>query len=283
MAEAKSGWNRGSSQAASAPVGKQGKGKWVVLALVVVVICGIAAWFLVAPKGKVEVGKDREASKRIAEVKPAAAPKAVEEEKKPEIPYWEVDASQTNGFTREMVHKWLDKHRAPPGYRYKLNRKKSKWHIFDYKSENIIASLLCAKPGAAKIGRMRIDGRITEDFLESCKHPIIPTAEDDEFTKNLKRQMNQVKIELKERIDNGEDLAKIIEDTNDEMRKLAMFKMDLKKDLNKLIREGAKTKEDVEAFREAANKMLEAKGIAPLKFSDISTERLLNVKSEEDL
>ena len=254
----------------------------LIIALFIVAIA-IATWIILKDDSPEIENVKPEKQSRIKEVPHYVSTQEVAKAEQAEKPFWMLDASQTNGFSPEMIHKWRDRHSPPPAYSFKNSKKHSRWHIFDYKSENRIAALLCAKPGTAKIGRIKMDRSMTDDFIESLKHPIIPTAEDDDFTKDLKRQMNQVKIDLKERIDNGEDLGRIIEDTEDEMRKLSMFKRDLIKNLHGLIKNGNQTQEDIEIFKEAANKMLEEKGIAPLKFTDITEEKLMNIKKEDDL
>lgn len=218
---------------------------------------------------------------RIKEVAPAVARTNVVEEEEKETPYWLVDESQTNGFTREMLHKWRDRH-APEPRHYKRVQKRSKWHIFEYKSENMIASLLRAKPGQGFIGTIRLNG-YTEDFLKSCQAPIIISPDDDEYTKALKREVRETKIAIKERIDAGERLEDIIENTRDEYRKLAQFKKSLMKEVRELLKTDARTSEDIDTFEASANKMLAEKGIAPIKFSAITRERLLNAKGDNDL
>ena len=254
-----------------------------LLAGLVVVALGALGLYLFSSGEATSPSLQKKDRGLIKEVTPAAAPtnrvRIVEEK----IPYWEVDASQTNGFTKEMMLKWNYRHVPPPKHVYRLQRKKSKWHIFEHASENRVASLLCARPGDHKIGHIEVTPELERDFLESFKTPIIPTAEDDEFTASLKRQMNQVKADLKARIDNGESFAKIIEDTEDEMRKLSMYKQDLLRELDALIKDGAQTEEDVLTFKEATNKMLEEKGIAPIEFTDITEERLLNMKGTDEL
>ena len=270
-----------SGKAASASVSR-GLMRGIVAGIAVIAVVSVV-FVLMRPEGK-PVPTPKYGKKKVAvkEVRPAAVtnlPPVVAEE---EVPYWLVDASQTNGFTREMMHKWRDMHAPPPGHVYKSLRKKSRWHIFDHKSENVIASLLRFTPGKASFGRMRYNG-FTEDFLKSCETPIIVTADDDEYTAKLKREMIQTKIALKERIDAGESLEKILEDTKDEYRKLAQFKRSLERELRDLVSSEARTAKDVEDFEAAANKILEERGIAPLKFSAITKERLLNIQKEDEL
>ena len=282
-------WNKPTSNTVDATSSSRpaGRGKMprlrrgLLAGVIVVLGAGIAAWLFTNGEAA-SSPLQRKDRGLIKEATPAVVRTNVVEEVKDEVPYWEVDASQTNGFTKAMLHKWRDKHSPPPGYVYKSLRKKSKWHIFEHKSENMIASLLRYQPGKASFGRPHFTG-LTEDFLKSCQVPIIVTAGDDEYTAKLKRDMNQTKIELKARIDAGESLEQIIEDTRDEYRKLSQFKRSLEKEVHALVDKEARTVEDVETFEAAANKLLEAKGIAPLKFSAITKERLLNLKGEDEL
>ena len=251
-----------------------------ILVGAVAVVVGVVCIFAFSGKNEKPVKDTGTKSAKIKEVTPAVARTNVVEEKK-EVPYWLVDESQTNGFTREMLHKWRDRH-APEPRRFKRVQKRSKWHIFEHRSENMIASLLRAKPGQGFIGTIRLDG-YTEDFLKSCQVPIIVSPDDDEYTKALKQEMKETKIALKERIDAGEGLEDIIENTRDEFRKLAQFKKSLMKEVRELLKTEARTSEDIDTFEASANKMLAEKGIAPIKFSAITRERLLNMKGDDDL
>ena len=211
---------------------------------------------------------------------PAIRPAATDDKEAiPEIPYWEVDASQTNGFTAAMVKKWEHRHR--PKYKFDLPKRqlRAKYRIFRHRSENEIAALLMAKPGASMIGRPRYVG-LTEDFMKSCEEPIIVAADDDEYTANLKRDMIQAKIEIRQRMADGESLEKIIEDTRAEYRKLSEYKRTLTKEVMGMIRKDEVSAQDVDLFVEAANKMLESKGIAPIKISEITRKWIINNKGD---
>lgn len=276
-------WNgsNGTANVPKTPTAKApSKVRGIVAGLAVVAIAAVCVVMFMG-KSEKPVEKTEKKPVKIKEVTPASAPTSMVEVAKEEIPYWKVDASQTNGFTREMMHKWLDRH-APEPRRFKRIEKRSKWHIFSHKSENMIASLLRKKPGTGYVGSIRLDG-YTEDFLKSCQEPIIVNQDDDEYTKQLKREMVETKIAIKERIDAGERLEDIIQSTRDEYRKLAQFKQSLMKEVRDLLKTEARTKEDIDAFEESANKMLAEKGIAPIKFSAITRERLLYMKGENDL
>lgn len=249
----------------------------------VAVVVGASAFLYFALTSNKESSNARRPSstpKLIKEVSAAVAPTNAPETSKEEIPFWKVDASQTNGFTRSMMRKWKIEHRKTPSYVGKRELlKKSAWHIFEHKSENHLAGLLCAEPGANFIGGFNYKG-FNEDFLKSCTEPIIVSEDDTDFVKDLKRRLNALKIELKPRIEAGEDLGKIIEDTREEYRKLAIYKNTLAKEMRDLINGNAQSVEDVDAFEAAANKMLESKGIAPMKMSAITKQMLLSRAQE---
>lgn len=224
-------------------------------------------------------GAIAEATNAAVRVAQAEATNAAEAVEVPAVPYWEVDASQTNGFSPAMVKKWEHRHR--PKYEFNLPKRqpRAKYRIFRHRSENEIAALLMAKPGAAMIGSPRYHG-LTEDFMKSCEEPIIVTADDDEYTAKLKRDMVQAKIELRQRMADGESLEKIIEDTRAEYRKMSEYRRTLTKEVMDMIRKDDVSAEDVDLFVEAANKMLDAKGIAPIKISGITKQWIINNKGE---
>lgn len=271
---ATNGWNRTNVESKpAAPKKSKGFLVWLIVGALLVVAV-LAAWLFLSSNESERAVEKTDRPSHIKEVTPAAAPKVAEEEKKEEIPYWKVDASQTNGFTRAMQHKWRDMHADPPGYVGKNRHKKSAWHIFEHRSENLIASILRSDPGKGFIGTPNYRG-INEDFLKSCQEPIIVKEDDTEYVKQLKRDMNAVKIELKQRIEAGEDLGQMIEEAREEGRRLAEYKQTLTKELRELVKKEARTESDVDDFEAAANKMLESKGVSPIKLGPITRQCLL--------
>lgn len=239
-------------------------------------IVGALLYIFFPRQNSQETQESSKPSGRIKTVTPVATSR-VETVAKPEIPYWEVDVTKTNGFTRTMQKKWEQMHR-PKMPLVNLKPRKAKSSIFEHKSENLIASLLVAKPGhTTMIGRPNYKN-INEDFLKSCTEPIIVRETDSEYDRDLKRAMNEVKADLKPRIDAGEDLAEIIEQSRAELRQLVEYKRTLTKEVMDMIRKEASTVEDVDSFVEAANKMLEQKGVAPLKLSTLTKYNLIQNK-----
>jgi hypothetical protein len=139
---------------------------------------------------------------------------------------------------------------------------------------------LTIQPGQGLVGTPRYNGRFTKEFLESLKKPIVINDDDSEEDKELKRNVNLAKQELKAAYDRGEDIEKIMLDTRREYQDLAMYKQELRQ----LIYEYKKTEnpsdQDVEDYVTAANKLLEAKGIAPLNIGPISRRKLMMMREE---
>ena len=266
-------WNRPKER-------EQGTGKsplrGLVAGAVVVLGAAVAAWWL-WPNASAPVAEDGDGTvgRRIKEVTPAAAPTNVVAQAKPKIPYWEQES--TNGFTEAMQRKWRNV-RRPRKEPIKPHVKKAKYAIFEFRSENLIASVLAAKPGASMIGRPNYRG-INEDFLKSCTVPIIVTDDDDEYTRDLKKAMNATKIELKERVEAGEDLGKIIEDSREELRHLAQTKRMIEKEVRTYLKSDV-SPEDLDLYIQSANKLLEKKGLAPLRLGPIAKYKIMKLNKE---
>lgn len=282
MGNNNSGWNRSSG---SEPV-KKNDAKVsslvkVLVAGVLVLVIGALCVYLFSGEGETEKKTASKGLGRIKEVTPAKAPKAEEPAPPPKKkPFWEVPASETNGFTRMMQHKWEHAHRPPPGYTNTSSRTEPPpaYAIFPHNSENTIAAYLTMEPGETLVGTPHYGPKFTKDFLESLKVPIIPSKDDSPEVQELKRLMNETKIDLKARYDAGEDIGKILEATHEEYQQLAAYKASIRSELLEFKKNPDATMEDVEDFVKAANMMLEKKGIAPLKLSPISKRMLMRRK-----
>lgn len=213
--------------------------------------------------------RTRKPTAHAAPAIPAKAEPAVEDKPKK---FWEVDAAHTNGFTEMQMRKWEIAHRPPPGYTNNaaLLRKKPAYAIFNHKCENLIAAYLTLKPGDGMIGTPILGEGFRQQFLKSLEEPIVVSAEDPPEVAQLKRDMIATKIDLKARMDDGEDICKILSDTHREVQDLARYKAMLQKEVREASKNPDMTMQDVDDLIEAANKMLDAKGIAPIKLGPVS-------------
>ena len=165
----------------------------------------------------------------------------------------------------------------PPAYTNDsaLYESRLPYEIFDHPAENKIAFYLVHKPGDGLVGMPTFGRRFINDFMKSLEHPIIVTKDDTPEDAQLKRDMIQVKIELKQRMDAGEDIADIMLETHKEYQKLARYKSDIEKELREFRKRDDVTVQDVDDFVAAANKLLDAKGIAPISLSPIARRMLM--------
>lgn len=247
----------------------------LVAGAVVVIGAAVAAWFILGGgSAPVREGADGTVSRRIKEVTPAAAPKAETVVKRDR--YWEHDT--TNGLNLAQRRKWWAAHRPAPHWTNDTARTqpRPKYAIFSHRSENEIAAYLTAEPGQAMVGTPRYGPRYVEDFLKSCEEPIIVSKDDDEYVRDLKRAMIQTKIDLRERMNAGEDLGQILLDTRAELQRLAGYRRELERTVREqALGENVRTSAELDDMIKAANKMLEAKGIAPMKLGPIAKRAML--------
>ena len=285
------GWN-GSGQKGAAPVQpkvttkKPSPIRGLVAGGLVIVLAAVAyfAFFSGSEKPQKERTAEKERG-RIKEVTPAAAPKAAEEPvakvKKPAkpktIPYWEQE--NTNGFSETMQLKWRIM-RRPRHEPVEVDHGKGKWEIFEHESENLIAGILDAVPGVSTMIGSVDSPNLEEDFLKSCEVPIIVSPDDDEYTKNLKKAMNETKIELRERMANGEKFLDIINESRKEFDRASQVVESMRDELRELAANEA-SNEDIDDYIASANKLLEQKGIAPFRNQKMLKRQLQNYRNRK--
>lgn len=137
--------------------------------------------------------------------------------------------------------------------------------VFSNKAEQEIAILLNTPLGTTMIGKREYGEAFEKSFLESLSNPIIVMHDDDEQTVALKNAVNEAKLALKDRYENGESVAEIMNDTYREMRDLSSYREDLRRETKKLIAESMASSEETKLIYEAANRMLAERGLKPLR------------------
>lgn len=255
----------------------------LVAGALVVVVAAVAVYFIFKDNAKPETPKEPKKARTITELptpapKPAPAVREVKPEKAKELP------PQRVGEIRDGYMK------TPSGKLFSVKgmttnttaAAKGDYEIFDHHSENEIACLLTMQPGETLVGTPSYNGRFTKDFLESLKTPIIVTKDDSPEDAALKRDMIRTKIELKEAYDRGEDIEQIMLDTREEYQKLALFKLDMQQAIRDYKKTEGVTDDDVEIYVKAANKLLEERGIAPLRAGPITRQKIRMMNSEDN-
>ena len=244
------------------------------------VFCGIALWWA-AGRGKAHDSDDTRPSRArpIAEVRPAIKPadRPPQEAESPR-PRSNVPPEQ------QVMHTNL--------YGYVVNRPHSaivitnkvddedrpfEERIFTNSADQKIAGLLLLKPGEMLVGDpSSLFGRgFTRAFLKSLESPIIVSKDDDEETAALKRAVIDSKIEIKARLDAGEDIGELMAREYKELQSLGLYREELKEQIAKLARDKSLRKEDMDDFVKAANMMLEARGGSPLQMPRFAARRFM--------
>ena len=240
-----------------------------IAAGMLVLVCAFVVWhFMSAPDESVQNKRSTrrpDATKSIS--KPAPKPNTFKEdiEKPREVEYWEKDS--TNGLSEAQVRKWRAMHRKPPCYTNTLSRTEPppEFAIFKHHSENQIALYLTLEPGTTLVGTPTFGRSFEEDFLQSCEEPILQEEDDTPEQAELRQQMKDVKIELRNRMRDGESLCQIMADTHEELQRLGLARLEIENLVREQLSEGVASEQDANDLLKAANRMLEEKGCAPIK------------------
>jgi len=260
-----------------------------IVAALIVCVCAALAYLAVRYIFNGEIGtlfnkRNQTGAKKIAEVQPALAQPSVAEKEKAEEPALDPNARPTK--VGEVVNGYV---MLPSGRIHKptgvvTNRVadygKSRYSIFERRSDNEIAAILMMKPGDTLVGTKRYNNWFTKQFLESLKEPIVITDEDEPWQVELKNSVMQARNELKEAYDNGEDLSEIMSESRQQLQDLAKYKQQIKQLYAQNVQE-CETEEHLEELQKAVNIMLEEKGCAPIDFTPLTKLNLMKGQTDE--
>lgn len=277
-------WNQSSSNYSKKPASgskKLSPAVKGVLALIVVWALGsLVWWFIAANDVEQPVVKQPQEPKILEEVQAAKAGEAKssgDQIVRKEFHYWEVDSTQTNGYSEAQIRKWKALRRPSPGITNDTSRVElpPKFAVFNHPSENEIACLLTLKIGEGLVGEGMYDDQFRMDFEQSLKDPILIGLDDDAETQELKRAMVETKQELKARVDAGEDICEIMSRAREEHQNLAAYKSMIEDAFREMVEGESSNETSFDDCLEAANKMLDEKGIAPIKLSPIARRLMM--------
>lgn len=277
-------WNQPTSTEHSAKRSKPrkaSKGVWLVATAVVVVAAAVVVIALL-PRGKVTPSAvvEKPVKTKVAITPPMPAPK-------PQQPVEvKVDPNARPTKVGEVVNGYV---MLPSGRIHKptgvvTNRVadygKSKYSIFENRSDNEIAGILMANPGEAVVGTKRYDKWFEKQFLKSIETPIEVSPDDEPWQADLKKLVIQARLELKEAHDKGEDIAAIMSESRQQLQDLAKYKQSVKQIYAQNVKECA-TEQEVADLQKAVNVMLEEKGCAPMNFTPLTKMRLMKGNTDE--
>jgi len=253
-------------------------------AFVVVAVVGIVAWLIIGgekPPEKAEPPKVKKTSP-IKTVAPDLTPaKPVVKDEPP--------AMRTNRWGEVVKRKKPETYVDERGIlRYKKGNgrvpnpddfknpirisTRGNMHEFKHPVENEIAALIMAQPGEPLVGEPDYSN-MKQDFVNALIDKIEISEDDSEMDRELKQNVEELKKELAERVKNGEDIVEIFKEARRELRMSADYKQNLNEVVLEQLYDPDISDEDLATTMQAANKMLEDKGIEP-----ISETRFLKVR-----
>ena len=266
------------------PSPKHVKGKWLILGLSAIAVAVVAIVLLrqgetpAEDKGEVAV-----AAKKRKPIKQASSPIPALK-LQPKVEETPVDPNARPTKVGEVVNGYV---MLPSGRIHKptgvvtnrvANYGKSKYSIFENRSDNEIAGILMMKPGDALVGTKRYDKWFTKQFLKSIETPITASEDDEPWQTELKSLVKQARLELKQAYDNGEDIAAIMTESRQQLQDLGKYKQAIRQLYAQNIKE-CKSEEELGELQKAVNIMLEEKGCAPMNFTPLTK---MNLKKDKD-
>ncbi|MBQ2626042.1 MAG: hypothetical protein IJG18_13205 [Kiritimatiellae bacterium] len=269
--------NTNGTSAAKRPVGGAKKSPSIMrgaFAALAVVALAAGAWWWLARRAPEPVAPER--PKRPAKAplpaaeKPTPQPKPKDYSALDNIQLRRLPESETNNLTEAQVKYWRMFHPWPPPDKDQPKAKHGKYHIFETRADNEIAFVLATEPGTMVIGNRSVGPDFESRFLKSLEKPIIVSKDDSEYEQNLKRAVIEAKLNLKDALDRGEDIGKIMDEARAELQKLARYRAQLEKEATVMLHRGEIGAADAEDVIKAVNKMLEEKGIAPIELNSMS-------------
>ena len=147
---------------------------------------------------------------------------------------------------------------------------------FTENADRQIANLILLEPGDEVVGddSELLYSEFKKDFLDSIKTITLKDQSDTPFVAELKKAVNDVRLDLKVRLDNGEDIQQIMIDTRKNLRELSVYRSNLEEEVNKITADGELTAEEMKDYVDAANALLEQRGAKKLAMPEFIQHRL---------
>lgn len=256
-----------------------------VFCLLGIVAIGIVAFVLHGEKKDIAAEASAEAASLIGEVVPEVAvtenievveTKTEEKPKRKAIP---------NGVLPDEngVLRWPSGARYIEDYSFRensINPYKGQKQLFKHGSEIHIATLLEAKPGNMIISGFEYGPEFDKNFLESLKEEIEFADDDTEEERRLKEDVIAVKKDFVAAIERGEKPSQIMQEAREELIQAFQYKHNLEQQLMAIRQDPTMTEQDIVDAYDAANTMLERKGL-PGFSTGVMKRRLEKLKQQE--
>jgi len=157
--------------------------------------------------------------------------------------------------------------------------------LFKRTCDNQLAIMLTLDPTKMApflVGKRRPYGdAFIKDFHDSLYDKYEADPDDTEEEKAVRKMVMETRAELKAAMDRGEDIAKIMNATQEELDRLCQYQDALKKELKALQYDESVPDADFEDFVKAANQMLEKQGLKGLTMPNVVTRQARIKKMKE--
>ena len=269
-------WNRGNSETRrGAAAARKPRVPLVLLVPLVLAVIAAGVWWAVRGRGETaRPTAPRHAGGQIAEVTPAAAPRAAEpaareptkEEKRlAEIRRYE-EKYGTNMPPGIKARVYFLKN--PPKTVYTI---KNKYAFLRHPAERDIASLMSVEPGTFMLDRMEFGESFNKDFVAALMDKSAPLDDDDDETRETKELVADV---MKEIVDVQRRDGRLPNEIMNEHAKflydMGQLESDLERELVKARNDPAVSDQDVEDLFVAANRIRKERGLPEWKVPDFS-------------
>ena len=157
--------------------------------------------------------------------------------------------------------------------------------LFKRTCDNQLAILLTLDPTKMApflVGRRRpYDDSFIKDFHDSLSDTYEADPNDTEEEKAVRQMVIETRVELKAAMDRGEDIAKLMNATQEELDRLCHYQDILKKELQDIQYDESVSDEEFENYVNAANQLLEKQGLKGLTMPNIVTRQARIKKMKE--
>jgi hypothetical protein len=260
-----------------------GKLLWIISG---VVILGGVLWWFFGRQNEVTVKAEKPKSvKQVKQVKPKAEPKPMTN-----TPAVKAEAKSTKVKPRRVGEICDGYVLLPSGDLYKVTGVVTTQvastsiadKTFKHNAERQIAHLLLVEPGEGMLGSGEdLYSDFDKEFKESLKDEIAFDENDTPEQHELKKALIDIRKELIERMNKGEDLSHVMIETRKQLQEMSLYKNELHEEVMKLRKDGNLSKQDRLDLLEAANKMLEERGIQPFLIPS-SLQKLIDVRESQN-
>lgn len=135
--------------------------------------------------------------------------------------------------------------------------------IFKTTSEEIVAGIMCTKPGTPVV-LVPLPAKFDEEIKQALVEPPVKIEDgDDEYARSRKQAMLNARQIFIDAIANGESPSVLVEDARKELRKIAEVRQNVAMGLAELRKKGA-GRDEIYDYIEAGNKLLEKYEAMPL-------------------